>query len=156
MAVRWPPEPLRLPVRPWTCGQRFRVPHNPTAATTTIEAVNSCATKTGQLDALATARDQEPSGKRDAGAQALIQPSPGENTKQRRRHDHPAEKADHHKIATERPFTLGLPTLPLASSCYGIVQRGRRVRVLAHAISPTGSAMCRPRPGPRVAVPLRK
>src|SRR5512134_971997 len=54
MPVHWPPEPLRPPVRRWTCGQCLRVPHNPTAATTTTEAVNSCATKTGQLDALAT------------------------------------------------------------------------------------------------------
>jgi hypothetical protein len=52
--MRWPPEPLRPPVRLWTCGYRCRDPHNPTAATTT-EAVNRCATKTGQLDALATA-----------------------------------------------------------------------------------------------------
>src|SRR5512144_2698367 len=57
MPVHWPPEPLRPPVRRWTCGQRLRVPHNLTAATTTTEAVNSCATKTGQLDALATGVD---------------------------------------------------------------------------------------------------
>ena len=38
-AMRWPPEPLRPPDRLWTCGYRFRDPHNTTAATTT-EAVN--------------------------------------------------------------------------------------------------------------------
>ena len=35
-------------------GQRRRVAHNPTGPTTTTEAVNRCATKTGQLDVLST------------------------------------------------------------------------------------------------------